>query len=49
VQAWILAGPSPGRARARMMDWTRVEDGVEDVERIVTDDDDVLCFVLRAQ
>ena len=49
MQAWILAGPSPGRARARMMVWTRVKDGVEDVERIVTDDDDVMRFVLRAQ
>lgn len=31
------------------MVWTRVKDGVEDVERIVTDDDDVMRFVLRAQ
>lgn len=26
------------------MVWTRVKDGVEDVERIVTDDDDVMRF-----
>ena len=48
MQAWILAGPSPGRARAKMMDWTRVKDGVKDVERIVTDDDDDVFRFARA-